>query len=93
MPSELYRIDDDLSAYFFNRAIATFGLAVEAEIEKATRTAKSDKEAQNKARLILHKWLSSPEDLQPKSSPQKFRDPMERFKKVTGDEEVLELGG
>lgn len=76
-PSEIYFITDELAAWSFDRAVTTFGLAVEAAIEKATLKCKTTDEANRKAKRELDKWLREPDE-----GP-KFRDPAAERKALT----------
>lgn len=78
-PSDLYGIHDELLAYFFDRAVYTFGTAVEADVREASEGSKDNAQAKRKAMLRLNVWLTDPEP-EVQSAPKKFRDPMERLK-------------
>jgi hypothetical protein len=70
-PSELLHIEDELTAYYFDRAIFTFGKAVEAELERVSQQGKGKSkrtQAQiNMARQqVLNRWVGG---------PRQFRDP------------------
>ena len=65
-PSEILHIQDELHAYFMDRAITTFGMAVEAELDEASTNAKDSKKAVQARQRVLERWL----DIAPK-----FRDP------------------
>jgi hypothetical protein len=68
-PSELYGVHDEVAAWCFDRAVVTFGLAVENDIDEAVRNAKS-KQADAAANRALRKWLNPPGD-----TTGMFRDP------------------
>jgi hypothetical protein len=70
-PSELYGITDTLHAFYFDRAVATFGLAVEADLTDAAEEAKTASSAKRKQDMRLAKWLREPDAVQ------KFKDPAE----------------
>lgn len=76
-PSEIYFVVDELAAWCFDRAVTTFGLAVEGAIEKATAKAKTMEEAKRKGKRELDKWLREPDE-----GP-KFRDPAAERKALT----------
>lgn len=73
-PAEVYFIEDQFTAWCFNRAVVMFGLAVEHDIDKATEKAKTTKDAQRKAKTTLEKWLREPDT---EEGP-KFRDPAQK---------------
>lgn len=83
----MYDIHDPVTAYCFDRAVTAFGQAVEDDIREGTRKLKTEEQAKRKANLILHKWMSDPApEVKPGAEVQrrtKFRDPAERFKKVS----------
>lgn len=68
-PSQRYQIKDEVAAFFFDRAVTLFGMAVEEDINQATKQAKTEQESQRKAGQILANWLGV---------KQKFRDPAAR---------------
>lgn len=59
-PSEVYHIHDEVVAFCFDRAVSTFGTALESALEEATRDAKTRAEAQRKATMVLNRWLDIP---------------------------------
>ena len=71
MPSEAYFIKDEVAAWCFNRAVTTFGLAVEDDLEKARSNAKDSRSGDAAAQRTLRKWLNKPGDM-----TGMFRDPM-----------------
>jgi hypothetical protein len=56
-PSDLYGIEHPVRAFFFDRAVYTFGTALESDL--AASTEKSKKPAQAKAirQRVMAKWL------------------------------------
>lgn len=76
-PSDIYFINDELAAWSFDRAVVTFGLAVEAAIDKATSKAKTMEESRRKAQRELEKWLREP------GEGPKYRDPAAERKAIT----------
>ena len=85
-PSELLCIEDPLVGYYLNRAVASYGLALENDIETSTRNAKTQSQADRKAALTLKKWLREPgEELE--EAPKKldtgrgYKDPAAMFKR------------
>ncbi|QPX61871.1 tail assembly chaperone [Microbacterium phage DannyDe] len=72
-PSELYGVDDELTAWSFDRAVQTFGTALENRLHEVTRKQKNQAAANRKAHQELDKWLASADT---KAVPGRFRDPM-----------------
>lgn len=72
-PSEIYGIDDELTAWSFDRAVQTFGGALENRLREVTKKTKTQAAADRKAHAELDKWLSSADT---KAVPGRFRDPM-----------------
>lgn len=72
-PSEIYGISDELTAWSFDRAIQTFGGALEQRIQQISEKAKDKATAQRKAQLEVDKWMSSGDTKVVKG---RFRDPM-----------------
>ena len=56
-PSELYGISHPVTAYFFDRAVSTFGQAVDADLEEASSKATKAKKAEQARQRVLEKWL------------------------------------
>lgn len=56
LPSEVYRVEDELAAFYFDRAVSSFGQLVEADINKATQ-GKEGAGAEMAAQLALQKWI------------------------------------
>lgn len=63
----MYGIKDELNAFYFDRAVTTFGHAIEAALHEASKDAKTTAKAQQARDKTLREWL----DL---GGPQ-FRDP------------------
>jgi hypothetical protein len=57
LPSIIYHIDDDLAAAYLDRAVATFGRMVDAEIEQASKTAKNEGQLAMSVGMVVHKWI------------------------------------
>lgn len=76
-PSEIYAIEDEVTAWSFDRAVQTFGMALENKLSDVTEKAKNRKSGQQKAQNELMKWLSSADT---KAAPGRFRDPMQSMK-------------
>lgn len=56
-PSQLMHIEDPLAAYYFDRAIAVFGIHLENEIEQAEAKGKSASQKAMKRNMVLNKYL------------------------------------
>jgi hypothetical protein len=65
----VYKIHDEVAAFCFDRAVSTFGRALENELDLAVRDAKKQSEADRKHKQVLHRWLNL---------PQQFADPSKR---------------
>jgi hypothetical protein len=76
-PSEIYGIDDELTAWSFDRAVQTFGVALENQLHRVAEKTKNRASGQRKAQQELDKWLSSADT---KAVPGRFRDPMATVK-------------
>lgn len=72
-PSDLYGIDDELTAWSFDRAVITFASALENRLHEISEDAKNRKTAQAKIKRETEKWLSSADT---KAAKGVFRDPM-----------------
>ncbi|WMI33125.1 tail assembly chaperone [Microbacterium phage RikSengupta] len=72
-PSEIYSIEDEVTAWFFDRAVNTFGAALESRLHAVTEKTKTRSAGQKKAQQELDKWLSSADT---KVAKGRFRDPM-----------------
>lgn len=73
-PSDLYEVDEEVAAWSFDRAVLTFGNALESKLQLIARNAKRQKEAERKIDRELQKWLSSAD---PKTTRRRFADPMD----------------
>lgn len=58
LPSQIYGVEDSLASYCFDRAVATFGIAVEQDIEEAT-DGKKKKAAEASASMVRARWLGT----------------------------------
>ncbi len=74
-PSELFGIDEEVAAWSFDRAVLTFGNALESKLQIVARNSKRQKEAERKVERELQKWLSSADDKS--STARRFADPMD----------------
>lgn len=72
-PSDILRIDDEVEAWSFDRAVLTFGTALENKLQLVARNAKKQKEADQKVARELQRWLSCMDD--PTKVKGRFRDP------------------
>ena len=71
-PSDLFFIDDELTAWCFDRAVVTFGVALENDLEKHMSKAKTDSARRRVHARVMSKWLDDPNDTG------RFRDPGRR---------------
>lgn len=71
-PSELYAITDPLTAFYFDRAVVTFGKTVESDMDEAAEGAKTTKEANRKRQMALSKYMKNADG---SAAPGTFRDP------------------
>lgn len=55
-PSELLALEDPLAAYYFDRAVFTWGTRVEQEIE-AAQSAKTEQGKAMKLAIVQSRWL------------------------------------
>lgn len=69
-PSELLNIESDWTAFCLDRAIATFGNALKAELEGVE--GKNAKTVQSKREQVLRNWIPEAR------ATRKFKDPMTR---------------
>jgi hypothetical protein len=67
-PSELYGISHPVQAFFFDRAVFTFGTAVENDLKESTRKAKKQEQVDRIRDRVMAKWLGP-------TTPGVFRDP------------------
>lgn len=72
-PSELYGLKDKVTSWCFDRAVQTFGEALEAAMRKAAEGEKNQKAGERAAERVFLKWLYSDTD---GGAPQRFRNPM-----------------
>lgn len=71
-PSDILAVHDDLAAYCLDRAVVTFGIAVENDIERATAE-KSGAAAERAANSVIAKWVVSDDG---KVDKRRFRAPV-----------------
>lgn len=71
-PSELYSIADPLAAFYFDRAVVTYGTEVESAMGEASEGAKSAKDARRRRQLALAKYMKNADGTH---STGTFRDP------------------
>lgn len=72
-PSEIYDVEDEVTAWSLDRAIQTFGNALENRLHEVTSKTKNKAAADRKSTAELTKWLSSGDKTTTKG---RFRDPM-----------------
>lgn len=70
-PSELLAVDDDYVAYCLDRAVQTFGNALENRLHEISSKAKNKKTSEQKMAIELDRWLNSDSP----NAPGRFRDP------------------
>lgn len=76
-PSELYSIEEPVAALNFDKAVVTFGAALEEAIRKKTKKVKDQDEAERKAHDEVQRWISSADPVDsPSRNRSRFRDPM-----------------
>lgn len=71
-PSEFLAIADPLTAFYFDRAVTTFGKEVEAAMDEAAEGAKTGKDAKRRRQLALTKFMKTSDG---SHVPGTFRDP------------------
>jgi hypothetical protein len=76
-PSELLKLDNEVEAWSFDRAVLTFGNALESKLQLIARGSKKQKEADRKVAAELAKWLNSADG---SSTKGRFRDPVPKMK-------------
>jgi ssDNA-binding replication factor A large subunit len=71
----MMHIADPLTAFYFDRAVTTFGTEVESAMDEAAEGAKTNKESQRRRQMTLAKYMKDPDG---KAAPGTFRDPAAR---------------
>lgn len=71
-PSEMLDLSDPLAAFYFDRAVMTFGKTVEAAMDEAAEGAKNSKDAKRKRQMALTKFMRNADGTH---APGTFRDP------------------
>jgi hypothetical protein len=71
-PSDLLAVADELAAYFLDKAVTVFGMAIENDIEKATQK-KSGAAAERAANSVIAKWVVGDDG---KADARRFRTPV-----------------
>lgn len=62
-PSDLLAIDDELTAYYFDRAVYTFGKALEAELDRVSQSTGKGKQKKSQTQInmarsqVMNRWL------------------------------------
>jgi hypothetical protein len=72
-PSALYDIQDEFTAWCFDRAVQSFGTALENRLHEVSEKTKNRASAKRKSMMELNKWLASADT---KAARGRFRDPM-----------------
>lgn len=78
-PSSLYYIQGELEQWSFDRAVQTFGNALESKLQLLARDSKNQKTADRKTQRELDKWLSSAD--KPGEKAGRFADPVSAMKR------------
>ena len=68
-PSEIYFISDELTAYSFDKAVVSFGIEVEADLDEHTKNEKKTEAIERKREQRFSLWMNE---------KQMFRDPANR---------------
>jgi hypothetical protein len=74
-PSELYNLGDypgDPVAFWFDRAVVNFGMAIEEDLEKIAEGQKTEKAAASAVQSRLLRWL----DFDDSMTQQRYRTPV-----------------
>lgn len=71
-------MDDELVAFCFDRAVLTFGNALENKLQEVAKNSKKQKEAERRTAIMFQKWISSGDS---KTARGRFADPMDLLKK------------
>ena len=74
-PSELYLISDPLAAFYFDRAVCTFGMEVQEAMDEAAEGSKTTKDSKRKRQMVFAKYMR---DATGAPVPGTFRDPAAR---------------
>lgn len=61
-PSDLLGLTNSYQAFCLDEAVVYFGDALEAELERVSEKAKTQRAAEGRRKLVLEKWLQTPED-------------------------------
>lgn len=77
-PSDIYNISDPYTAYCFNRAVMTWGLAYEEDLNKAAQNAKNSKAAASAIQVAHQRWMRD-ESLSAPEVQKGFKDPALMF--------------
>ena len=78
-PSEIYAIEDLYAAYCFDKAVMTFGMSYEADLEQASREAKSVAAAKQAIAIVQNRWLTDEDEKPGTPTQRKFKDPAGMF--------------
>lgn len=58
-PSTIYGITEQPAAFYFDRAVATFGARLENDLAEAENKAKSDTRKAMAKQLVMNRWLGT----------------------------------
>lgn len=78
-PAELYFIQDEVTAWCFNRAVTTFGRELDADLANAESKAKNSRQANRMRKMVMDKWMTL--GIPDAVSGRKFADPAGKLKK------------
>jgi len=78
-PSSLYNIEGELEQWCFDRAVQTFGNALESKLQLIAKASKNQKSADRKVNQEADKWLSSADA--PGKTTGRFADPASALKR------------
>jgi hypothetical protein len=72
-PSDLFAVNGEYRRFCFDRAVTTFGLALEAELDSIT--GKNEKSIERKRAMVLNKWLDRPQQYRTPQATKKTAGP------------------
>lgn len=72
LPSELLKIRNGITAFYFDRACWTFGSSVQNDLDEVDSNTKNAKSIPSAKRMVLDKWIPAPQGA-PVTG--RFRDP------------------
>jgi hypothetical protein len=77
-PAELYFIHDEFKAWCFNRAVYTFGSAMQEDLETTGTKSKNEGTRRRQKQMAFNKWMYAGLSEVPQ---RRFADPMAKMKK------------